>query len=108
MKYTRELYVGRTLGEEMERLCREPNCNIERDCPQFDEEVTFPDGRRVAIQVVSPNDPASESCWTQGVLFDKNGTELACTDVGESFADEYCLPYGDDEYVVEVVVTPTG
>lgn len=103
-KYRRE----RTLGRELERLCREADSSAKKDAPEFDEEVTFPDGRRVAIQVVGPLDPAREPCWTQGVLFGKDGTELDCTDVGDSFEGEYYLSHGDTAYLVEVVITPTG
>lgn len=68
----------------------------------FDREAVFADGHRMAIQVVSsPDEPA----WTQGVLFDANGAELGCTDVGESFLGEYSVLDGGTRYSVLVGLT---
>lgn len=107
MKFKQELHVGKELGEEMERICREPDSSVKGDGVEFDEEVTFPNGNRMAIQVCASGDPEEEPCWTQGVLFGPEGTELGCTDVGESFEGEYHIWHNDDEYVCEVIVTPS-
>lgn len=82
--------------------CREPSADLPRDTAVFDREIPFADGKRMAVQVCTPTDPTAESCWTQGVLYDPTGTELACTEVGESFGGEYQVAYDDQEYVVDV------
>jgi hypothetical protein len=103
MQFKKKLVVERAVAEEMERICREPDTSVKKDGQEFDEEVVFDNGNRVAIQVCGSGDPANESCWTQGVLFSPDGVELGCTDVGESFLGEYWISHDDDEYIVEVV-----
>lgn len=68
----------------------------------FDNEVVFPNGFRMAIQVIAA-ETEGETAWTQGVLFDEDGNELGCTDVGESFLGEYCVNYDGTEYIVNVL-----
>ena len=108
MKYTSEIVVGKTLGDEMEKIVQESIIAVKKDGIEFDEEVLFSNGNRMAIQVCGPSDPGSEPCWTQGVLFSPEGNELGCTDVGEAFEGEYYVYANDDEYIVEVIITPTG
>ena len=104
MKYTGKLFVDKVLANEMERICQESDSSVKKDGIEFDEEYKFDNGIRMAIQVCTTSDPSEESCYTQGVLFDKDGNELACTDVGESFLGEYNIYDGDDEYEVNVVI----
>ncbi len=105
MQYQGTLLVDVEEAEELEKFCQSPpgvdNC-YGKGRPLFDEEYTFPNGMRVAIQVVPSENPNEESCWTQGVLFSPEGVELSCTDVGESFLGDYHLPNGEDEYLVTV------
>lgn len=103
MKYTGEMKVDTEVAVEMERLCRKADSSISKDCTQFDREFKFPNGFRMAVQVCSTLDPSEESCWTQGVMFDKIGNELGMTEVGESFLGEYCVMFDGDEYEVNVV-----
>lgn len=105
MRYKWILNVPADQAAEMERICREPDASVEGDGVEFDEEVVFEDGMRMAIQVCASGNPAEESCWTQGVLFDQHGNEAGCTDVGESFLGEYCIASGEHEYVVVVQVS---
>ncbi|MGO8748715.1 MAG: hypothetical protein ACLQNE_22320 [Thermoguttaceae bacterium] len=105
MNYTGTISVPIDEVARLERFCRVPpgrkNCNG-RDVPLFDQEYTFPNGVRMAIQVCPSTDPDIDPCWTQGVLFDHHGFELGCTEVGLSLLGEYHVPDGDDTYVVEV------
>ena len=101
------LFVEKWEADQMEQFCKKPPLpkhNVPKDSAIFDEEVVFDNGHRVAIQVVTTTEPDKESCWTQGVLFDKAGNELCCTEVGESFLDEYYLfdNYTGDVYIVNV------
>lgn len=89
MKYEAILKVKREQAEQLERLCKEPDADSARDESLFDEEVKFNNGATMAIQVIASTEPDKESAWTQGILFDKDGFELGCTDVGESFLGEY-------------------
>lgn len=102
MKYYKELPVPFYVIREMESLCLNIHTDVRKDSTEFDEEVVFENGNRMAIQVCTPCDPSFESCWTQGVVFDADGNELGCTDCGESFAGEYCVQIDEDEYVVNV------
>lgn len=102
MRYLQTLKVPSETAHELERICKEPDSGVKGDGVEFDQEVVFENGMRMAIQVCASGNPTEESCWTQGVLFDQHGNERGCTDVGESFLGEYCVPDGDDEYVTEV------
>lgn len=102
MKFQKSLKVPVEVAEQMEALVATPNDELDRDEAVFDREVMFDDGKRMVIQVVAPNEPEEESCWTQGVLFSPEGNELGVTDVGESFLGEYSVFHGEDEYEVTV------
>jgi hypothetical protein len=103
MKHEKTLLVEKVKALTFEKYCREPSA---ADCGRgeiiFDSEVEFDNGYCMVIQVIASESPEDESCWTQGVLFDENGCELGCTDVGETFLGEYCVSDLGDDYVVEV------
>ena len=88
--------------EKLEELCRGPATGCGRDETVFDREVKFDDGCRMAIQVVAPNEPETESCWTQGVLFSPSGVELGCTEPGDSVGGQYRVETDDGIYTVGV------
>lgn len=96
------LWVEPALCERMGKLCMEADPSLPRDQAVFDEEVTFSDGMRMAVQVISPTQPELEPCWTQGVLFDEHGCERGCTEVGERFCGEYSVLCEGMTYTVEV------
>lgn len=101
------LKVAKDRAEDLERWCNEPpgrdNCG-RKDEPLYDEEFTFADGIRMAVQVCPSTNPDEEECWTQGVLFTPDGVELGCTDVGESFVGDYEIEHNGRWYCVEVQV----
>jgi hypothetical protein len=103
MIYKKKLLVDKDLLNQLEQLCKYPNEDMLRDQAVFDKEVIFDNGMRFAIQVISSIIPKEESCWTQGVLFCEEGSELGCTTVGESFEGEYRIDYLGDSYIVEVI-----
>lgn len=103
MKYSAALKVEADKAEQLEKFCQTPPGDCGRGEVLFDEEVKFPNGHRVAIQVIASETPDTESCWTQGVLFSPTGSEEGCTEVGESFLGEYYLSDGVDEYEVTVI-----
>lgn len=66
----------------------------------FDKEYKFDDGVRLALRICSSrafyDDPYQ--VWTEGVLFNSFGEELAVSDVGDSVYGEYLFFIGDSEY----------
>jgi hypothetical protein len=92
---TETLFVDCILGDQLEEWCDKPPTDVGRGEVLFDEEVVFKDGTRMVIQATCSEDPTSEPIWTQGVLIGEEGTELGCTDVGESFYGEFQV----DDYI---------
>jgi hypothetical protein len=86
-----------------DHLCKVPAGTAARGEVIFDRESVFDNGYRMAIQVVVPYDTDDEPCWSQGVLFDKDGNELGCTDVGDQLSGDYVVWHGDDRYAVSVI-----
>lgn len=66
----------------------------------FDKEYKFDDGVRLAVRICSSrafyNDPYQ--VWTEAILFNSSGEELAVSDVGDSVFGEYLFFIGGDEY----------
>ena len=108
MKYAGTMFVDQITVDDMERICREPDATVKGKGTEFDREYRFSNGMVMAIQVCPSNTPSEESCWTQGVLFTPDGSEVGCTDVGEAFLGEYNIAYSDDEYEVDVAVDPNA
>lgn len=104
MKIGRTMLVNEKIGKQLEAFCLTPPCDCGRGEVLFDQEMVFSNGIRMAIQVIASEEPNEESCWTQGVLFDQIGNELGCTNVGETFLGEYCIPFEKVDYVVNVVL----
>lgn len=99
--YSATMEVSAEMATKMQECCNVglPDCG--RAELLFDQEHVFPDYRRMAIQVWSGE--GDEPGWTQGVLYGPEGTELGCTEVGESFLGDYTVRYENIEYTVEVV-----
>lgn len=105
-RYYETLYIEPTLGKELQRCCDEIVTDVKKCGTEFDEEVTFPDGARMAIQVCGPSDPEEESCWTQGVVFDKDGNELGCTPACDRLDGSYGVDTNEASYWVHVIIGP--
>ena len=100
--FYRILHIDETKQKSLNELCntiKDISEIVQKDMPIFDEEVTFSDGKRMAIQVC-PAD--GECCWTQGVLFDEDGEELECTEVQENLDSPFIVDYNEIQYVVNV------
>ena len=100
--YKQTLKVNRETATIMQQLCE--NSPSEGRNIEFDESVQFDNGLVMDIQVCHGGE---DSYWTQGVLYEPSEThliEVACTDVGESFAGEYHVWYDGDEYITNVEV----
>lgn len=97
------LPVPKAQFDRMVRSCEDPQPALRRDDIIFDHDVTFPDGRWMAIQVCTSGNPSQESCWTQGVLFSREGHELNSTDAMDVFGGTYSVPFQGTRYEVEVI-----
>jgi hypothetical protein len=97
-----QMWVTHRLVRELELALSKPITSNGKGEVIFDNEVVFPNGFRMAIQVIAA-ETKGDTAWTQGVLFDENGNELGNTDVGESFLGEYCVYYEGAEYTVNVL-----
>ena len=75
------------------------------DGTEFDDEITFGNVFRMAIQVC-PDE--GYSAWTQAVLFDSEGHELAFTEPQPAFLGKYEIVHGDSLYVVHVISRDCG
>ncbi len=105
MKHKGTIRLSPTMIQNLERFLKVPICDCGRGEIIFDQEHLFDNGMRMAIQIVTSETPDEEPAWTQGVLYDKKGNELNCTEVGESLCGEFAVKYGSNEYVVEVVMS---
>lgn len=61
--------------------------------------ASFTDGKEVDIKMNSSED----DFWTEGVLFDDDGSELCCSDVSDSLEGEWEFEYNGNKYVVNVI-----
>ena len=62
--------------------------------------AAFPDGCQIDIKCVGGKE--GEPSWTEAVLFDKNGAELARTDPEDRFEGLWSLEHGGTKYVAEI------
>ena len=64
--------------------------------------VKFQDGTQMDIKccgVQYLDEPCrSNKAWTEAVLFDRNGSEIACTDVSDSYLGEWTLEHAGNTY----------
>jgi len=96
--YAQWLQVDPEIGDKLEKWTDMPPTDVGRGEVLFDQQVMFPNAYRLAVQAISSTEP-DEPMWTQAVLFDKNGLEVGCTEVADSFYGEYQV----DNYRVIVV-----
>jgi len=61
----------------------------------FDKEYKFDDGNRLALRIVNSQ---GSTPWTEAILFNPDGVELACTECSDNIFGEYDFFIGNDEY----------
>lgn len=83
----------------------------EEDAQSEDDTIvysaSFPDGKTIDVKCcgVQFEDGGENTSWTEAVLFDKDGHEIACTDVCEEFLGKWELEDGKgNTYIADVVV----
>ena len=108
MKYTKMLKVSKEDADRINRYLNVPPEN-ESDCLGLNETITFTvdfgDGIEMDIKCcgVKFREGESNLSWTEAVLFNK-GSEVACSEPGESFLGEWVLEYGGNQYCATVEV----
>ena len=105
MKFERCLTVDPELLEQMVTKLQTCDPELPSDEAIFDQGLVISPGAgfSMMVQVITPNDPESEPCWSQAVLFDQDGRELACTEPSESLKGEWVIGYDCHEYHLVVV-----
>jgi hypothetical protein len=98
--FRRTIRVWQSEYDRLSACCKEGYVCADEDGYELDEEVKFPGGIRMAVQVCKAR---GDSCWTQGVLFDKVGNELGCTDCSDGIYGEFEIEFEDTLYSVEVI-----
>ena len=66
--------------------------------------VEFDDGRQFDVRV----NTSADDVWCEGILFDKDGLELRCTDVNDTLEGTWRVECDGDVYEVEVVALDYG
>lgn len=104
MKLTTEIKVPSNQVSFLQRAMNVPNSDFRRDEIVWEGESRFSDGTQAVFQVCASNDPEEEPCWSQIVLFDEHGAEIACSDVSETVLGPCDFFYIDGTaYTVNVV-----
>jgi hypothetical protein len=105
MRYTEEMFIDKAMLDAMDDLCEHDPGHGNGEV-YYDREVTFPDGMRVAIQLIASEydfiEEFTPPAWSQGVLFTPEGVEVSCTEVGDSLSGEYTVFDEENEYTVVV------
>ena len=104
MKLNTEIKVPSNEVAFLQQAMNIPNSDFRRDEIVWEGESRFSDGTQAIFQVCASNNPEEEPCWSQIVLFDENGAEIACSDVSENVLGPCEFFYIDGTaYTVNVV-----
>ena len=110
MNYTQTIKVSKKAFEAINHyLTVQPK--TEEDAQSEDDTIVysanFPDGKSIDVKCcgVQFEDGGENTSWTEAVLFDKDGYEIACTDVCEEFLGKWELEDRESNtYIADVVV----
>lgn len=105
MTYDAVMYIESGKYEQLQRLLELPDGTLDGDLPVYEKCIQLnhiPGGKQVLLQVIASTNPVSESCWSQCLLLDQDGSELDCTEVHETLDKTYELFYLNDSYNVDV------
>lgn len=99
MLYSEKLYIRQSKLNDINRALNEPGQMGEDDT--YTETVTFSNGYQMDIKCCGTQDDVG---WTEAVLFNEHGAQIAYTDPSDEYDGEWELE--DDEgnqYRVDVV-----
>ena len=109
MVYNGVIEISKSVADELEKILTvEPTC--EEECfgedETYRESFVFPNGYFMDIKCcgVQYEEDSVNTAWTESVLFDKRGCEVACSEVEENFVGKWEMEYNGDTYVVDVKV----
>lgn len=104
MKLTTEIKISTNQVLFLLRALNNANAEFSRDEIVWEGQSRFSDGTQAVFQVCAANDPEQYPCWSQIVLFDENGQEIACSDVSENLLGPCEFFYIDGtSYTVNIV-----
>ena len=111
MRYVQEIKIDKDDFEVINRyLTIQPTC--EEEAQDEDDTIIytakFPDGKFVDVKCcgVQFEEGGENTSWSEAVLFDKDGYEIACSEVCEDFLGEWELTdsMSGNVYVANVVL----
>lgn len=107
MKYERRIMINKKQGDAINKyLHEEPTC--ESECLYEDVTITdtvvFDNGMEMDIKCcgVQYEEGASNLAWTEAVLFNGFGREVACSEPSDEYFGEWVLEYEGNQYVAIV------
>lgn len=110
-KETATIIVSENEAAFIEKIINEEPAD-ESECFKEDEtrsfKAQFSDGHFADVKVcgVQYREGESNMAWTEAVLFDKNGSQVSCSEPSDTFFGEWELYDGDRVYIVEVKKAP--
>lgn len=103
LEYRAILYVSAAALEQINKfLSAETEDEYQGEDNTIIYTVRFPDGKEMDVKCCGCQD---ESSWTEAVLFDDHGYQIAYTDVGEDFDGPWELEADGIRYIVDVRVS---
>lgn len=92
---------------KVERLLAEPQSEDEwlGSDTLHCESIIFNNGYMMDVKICGVDRYEEGGCntaWTEAVLFDPEGREVACTEVCEDFFGEWQIEYDGNEYIVTI------
>jgi hypothetical protein len=103
MTFTTTIKVPADKINFLSSVLQNPCSDLERDDIIWEGDSRFPNEEWALYQVISTLDPEQESCWSQCVLFDKNGHEFACSEVSETLLGTFKFDVKGKTYIVNIV-----
>lgn len=104
MTYEKKIEIPKILMDDYNRMFNYNTLDLETlDIPKLSNIKTwtadFGNGFFADIKM----NTSEEDVWSEGVLFDGNGCQVACTDVCDNLEGEWEFEVGDDVYKVNVL-----
>lgn len=104
MEYVKELIIPKARFDYLNGLMAKDRINLaEHDLPKYENLETW--GVEFGVNGINADIKANTSeddVWCEGVLFDKDNLEIACTDVSDRLDGEYVWTVGADTFKVIV------
>ena len=109
MRFCEKITLTEEETKTVERLLtKEPSCrkNCFGENETFVKTARFPDGIQMDVKICGVEyDPHAETNlpWTEAVLFNERGGEIACSEPSEGYDGEWLLESDGNEYSATVI-----